>query len=163
MLGFFPFNKVFQRGGLVNKGRMAIAVAFIALAASWVAGCGGGNDETLTKAEYVRQGNAICGKWQQARGDMFQSINQELKPPVTQKKKEDVILQLLAPYGTATEGLAELPLPDGAEKEAEAVVTAMEDGLAQAKANPGTLISSNVPFAKSNELAEDFGLTECRA
>lgn len=148
----------------MTKGLVAFIVALLALGVVLLSGCGGGSDEeSLTKAEYVRKGNAICGKWQQARGDMFRSINQELKPPVTQKKKEDVILQLLAPYETATEGLAELPLPDGAEKEAEAVVTAMEDGLAQAKANPGTLVSSNVPFAKSNELAEDFGLTECRA
>jgi hypothetical protein len=138
-------------------------VALFAFGVVLISGCGGSDEETITKAEYVRKGNAICGKWQQARGEMFQKVNQELKPPVTQKEKEDVVLRLLAPYGTATEDLAEVPLPDGAEEEAEAVVTAMEDGLAQAKANPGTLISSNVPFAKSNELAEDFGLTECRA
>ena len=144
----------------MNKGLIASMLALVALLAL-LTGCGGGDEETLTKAEYVRKGNAICGKWQQARGNLFRKMNQEVKPPVTQAKKEAVILTILKPYGTAVEELADLSLPEGDEKQAEKAVTAMEESYDQARANPGTLMSSSQPFSVANELADDYGLTEC--
>jgi hypothetical protein len=145
----------------VNKGRIASILGLVLLVILVVSGCGGGDEESLTKSEYVRKGNAICGKWQQARGDVFRKLNQELKPPVTQAKKEKAVLLVLSPYETAVEELAELSFPEKEGQKAEEVVEAMEDGVSQAKANPGTLMSSTLPFAKSNQLADDFGLTEC--
>jgi hypothetical protein len=147
----------------VKKGLSASLIALAVLAALSLSafGCGGGDEESLTKTEYVRKGNTICGKWQQARGNLFQELNQKIKPPITQAKKEKATLLILEPFETATEELADLPLPAGSEEKAEEVVQAMEDGISQGKANPGTLLSSTLPFEKANKLAEGYGLTEC--
>jgi len=145
----------------VNKGAIGSIVGLAILVALLVVGCGGGSDETVTKSDFVRQGNAICGKWQQARGQAFREVNSKFKPPVTQAKREEAILFVLEPYEDAIEGLKELDPPAGEEEEVEAIIDAMEEGFNQAKANPGTLVSSSAPFSKGNKLTEEYGLKEC--
>lgn len=142
---------------------MGAVVGLVLLVGLLAAGCGGSSEESLTKDDFVRKANAICGKWQQERGRAFREVSTKFKPPVTQAKREKAILFVLEPYGEAVEGLAELPPPKGEEKQVEAMITAMEDAFAQAEANPGTLISSSAPFNKPNKLAEDYGLKECTA
>ena len=145
----------------MNKGAIGSIVGLAILVALLVVGCGGGSDETVTKSDFVRQGNAICGKWQQARGQAFREVNSKFKPPVTQAKREEAILFVLEPYEDAIEGLKELDPPAGEEEEVEAIIDAMEEGFNQAKANPGTLVSSSAPFSKGNKLTEEYGLKEC--
>jgi hypothetical protein len=148
----------------VNKGRKIVIVVLAALAAFMAFGCGGGGDEeSLTKAEYVRKGNAICGKWQQARGALFGKFNKQLGPSVTKAKREKAILMILKPYETASLDLAELPPPEGEEKKVQAITAAMEAAFTEAKENPATLLRSSAVFEKPNTLAEDYGLKECKA
>lgn len=132
------------------------------LAVVFLASCGsGGGGETVTKADFVRQGNAICGKWQQARTKLFSEITQKLKPPITQAKQEKAILLILQPYEDALQGLKELDPPAGDEAKVEEMIGAIENGVAQAHADPAAQISSGVAFNKSNRLLEDYGLKEC--
>lgn len=146
----------------MNKGAIGSIVGLAILLALLTVGCGGGgSDETVTKADFVRQGNAVCGKWQQARGQAFREVNSKFKPPVTQAKREKAILFVLEPYEDAFEGLKELEPPAGEEEKVEAIIDAMEEGWNQAKANPGTLVSSSAPFSKANKLTEEYGLKEC--
>lgn len=146
----------------MNKGAIGSIVGLAALAILVAVGCGGGgSDETVTKADFVRQGNAICGKWQQARTAAFSEINQKFKPPVTQAKREEAVLFVLKPYEKAIQGLKELDPPAGEEAKVEAMLDAADKAWAQAKADPSALISSGVAFAKSNKLFEAYGLKEC--
>ena len=149
-----------MKGKRVNKGAIGSIVGLAVLVVLLLAGCGGGG-ETVTKSDFVRQGNAVCGKWQQARGDRFREINSKFKPPVTQAKREKAILYVLEPYGDAIEGLKELDPPAGEEEKVEAMINAMEEGLKQGQANPGSLISSSTAFAKGNKLTKEYGLKEC--
>ena len=142
----------------MSKGAIGSIVGLAVLVALLAAGCGSsGGEESLSKQDFVRKANAICGKWQQERGERFREASSKFKPPVTQAKREKAILLVLAPYGKAAESVAELPPPEGEEEKVEAISTAMEEAYAQAQANPGTLISSSAPFNKANELAEDYG------
>lgn len=147
---------------MVNKGAIRSIVGLAVLVALLVAGCGGGSDETVTKSDFVRQGNAVCGKWQQARGDAFREVNSKFKPPVTQAKREKAILFVLEPYGDAIEGLKELDPPAGEEAKVEAMIDAAEEAFERAQADPGSLISSGAAFSKSNQLFEEYGLKECK-
>lgn len=148
----------------MSKGRKSSIMVLAAFAAAFIAiGCGGEDEEALTKVEYVRKGNAICGKWQQARGALFGKFNKQLGPSVTKAKREKAILVILKPYETATQDLAELPLPDGEEKKVEAITAAMEAAFTEAKKNPAALLRSSAVFEKPNTLAEDYGLKECKA
>jgi len=148
---------------MVSKGAIGSFVGLAVLVVLVAAGCGGGgSDETVTKADFVRQGNAVCGKWQQARTSAFSEVNQKFKPPITQAKREKAVLIVLKPYEDAIQGLKELDPPAGEEEKVEAMIKSMEEGWAQAQADPGSLISSGVAFAKSNKLLEDYGLKECK-
>lgn len=148
---------------MVSKGAIGSILGLAVVAVLMAAGCGGGgSDETVTKADFVRQGNAICGKWQQARGKAFQEVSAKFKPPVTQAKKEKAVLLILQPYEDAIEGLKELDPPQGEEEKVEAMIEAMEEGWEQGQANPGTLLSSEAPFVKANKLVEEYGLKECK-
>jgi hypothetical protein len=146
---------------MVKKGAIGSILGLVLLAALSAAGCGGGGGETVTKSDFVRQGNAICGKWQQARTKNFSEVNQKFKPPLTQAKREKAVLFILAPYEDAMEGLKELDPPAGEEEKVEAIIDALDKAWAQAQADPSALISSGVAFKKSNELLEDYGLDEC--
>jgi hypothetical protein len=133
------------------------------LAALFSAGCGGGGEESLTKAEYVRKGNTICGKWQQARGVLFGKFSDEVKPPFTLAKREKAYLMILKPYQTAANELGELPPPDGEEKKVKAIVAAMKGTASKAQADPAGLVKGQISFEQPNQLAESYGLKECKA
>lgn len=145
---------------------IGIILGVLAIAASLiVAGCGGSSSESLTKAEYVRKGNAICGKWQQGRTELFEEFAAEFEKNGTEPTdadKEKALVKLMQPYEEATSKLAELDPPDGEEAKVNAMVAAMEKAASQVKANPQSVISSSVPFIKPNKLAEAYGLKECR-
>lgn len=139
-----------------------VGLAVLAIVLAVGAGCGGSdNGEELSKADFVRKGNAICGKWQQARSDRFREVNAKFKPPITQAKREKAILQVVEPYEDAIQGLKELEPPAGEEEKVEAMIDAAEEAWNKAQANPGTLLSSGATFKKSNVLLEEYGLTEC--
>jgi len=147
---------------MVSKGAIGSIVGLAVLALLAVGCGGGGSDETVTKSDFVRQGNAVCGKWQQARGDAFREVNSKFKPPVTQAKREKAILFVLEPYGDAIQGLNELEPPAGEEAKVEAMIGAAEEAFDRAQADPGSLISSGAAFNKSNQLFEEYGLKECK-
>lgn len=134
------------------------------LAVVFLSACGGGDSDSdsLTKADFVRKGNAICGKWQQARGTRFSEVSTQFKPPITDAKREKAVLFVLEPYEEAIEGLSELSPPAGEEKKIEAMIEAMEEAMARTKADPRSATTSGIAFRKSNELVEDYGLKECK-
>jgi hypothetical protein len=126
-------------------------------------GCGGGgDDESLTKAEYVKEANAICRKALNQKEKVIAEATEKLPDKVSASTKEKVVLEAFAPYEKATEELAELGKPEGQEEKAEALVEAMEDGAEKVKASPTTLLVSDLPVRKANKMAEDFGVDRCR-
>jgi hypothetical protein len=71
-----------------------------------------------------------------------------------------VVEHLVAPVGTMAEELGGLGPPKGDEKQVAAIVKAFEAGVAKLEADP---LASNAPsaFAKADELAAAYGLTDC--
>jgi len=127
----------------------------------FLAACGSGGGEELTKADFVRKGNAICGKWQQERAKRVGEVSTRFKPPYTSHEKETAILFLLRPYETTIEELKELSPPSGQEKEVGAMIKAMEKGVGRMHANPTAAVNSIKTFQDSNRKAEANGLKEC--
>ena len=144
-------------GKALIGGLLAVALGLVL----FLAACGGGEEETLTKADYVRKGNTVCGKWQQARGERFGALNAKFKPPYSPQEKKEAVLFLLGPYQIAIDGLNELPPPSGEDQKVEKIIGAMEEGMARLRANPTVAVRSIETFKKGNELAESYGLKEC--
>ncbi len=145
----------------------ALLTVCIALAAVLgIAGCGG-DDETsasLTRAEYVKQGNAVCKKAQDERTKALEEAIKTAKPGEELDKagKENLVDTALVPqYQEMAKGLDELGTPEGDEAKAEDLVEAMEKSLKDVEAEPLEAFETVKQFAKANAIAEDFGLTNC--
>jgi hypothetical protein len=146
---------------MVNKGAIGSLLGLVAIAMLLAVGCGGG-DETVAKADFVREGNAVCGKWQEARSKRFREVSARFKPPATQAKQEKVILFLVEPYEDSLHKLKDLEPPSGEAKQVEAMINLAEEALKQGQASPGTLLSGSGMFNKSNEAFESYGLEKCK-
>lgn len=153
----------------MSKRFVALLAALAALALI-VAGCGGGSDSTestsaLSKAEFVKQGNAICAKGNKEINEGFEEFVKEnglskTKAPSKAVQEEAVETVLIPKISKELENIRALGPPD---KEAEAVLDAAEEALEKGEEDPIQFLKeeSAGPFAKANKLAREYGLTKC--
>jgi hypothetical protein len=153
----------------VSKPFIALLAALAAISMI-AAGCGGGSDSTdstssLTKAEFVKQGNAICAKGNKEIQEGFEEFEKEhgsQKQPTKAELSEAVETIVLPAVRQQVEGVKALPAPSGEEAEVEAITDAAEEALEQGEEDPASLTTEKAdPFAKANELANEYGLTKC--
>jgi hypothetical protein len=130
----------------------ALAIALIA------AGCGGsGESAPLKKPQFVTQANSICRNAEAERDTALReaaSSNPEVAALATETA--------LPPIQKMTEELGELGPPVGHEKEVGAIIGAFEKGIKSVEANPSDVASDVSAFTRANELAEEYGLTDCQ-
>lgn len=147
----------------MRKVTIAAAVAVLAALSLVILGCGS-DDSTasLTKAQYVKQGNAICKKGEEQRTALLQSATENVNREFTKAEKEKVVMTVFVPpYRQTINKLKELPLPEGDEEKAEAIIEAMEESAKKVEADPLKGLESLAQFEKANKLASDYGLTNC--
>jgi hypothetical protein len=150
----------------VSKGALGLIACILAALSLLFAGCGGGDDETssLTKAQFVKQGNALCKKAEEEKGKAIKSLVAKLNPRAqfTMERKEQLVVTIiLPPYEQTTEDLQNLGAPEGDEEKVEAIVKAREEAAKKTKADPGVAVTSTREFVDANKLATDYGLTSC--
>jgi hypothetical protein len=117
--------------------RYGCTIAVVLLGAGAGAGCGGDDEEPLSKAEYIKQGDAICKK-AQAEGKK-------------DRRRSEALL----------EELRDLPAPEGDEDTLNGIYDGIEEGLEKIEDNPTILLSEDNPFEKASQEAEDYGFEEC--
>jgi hypothetical protein len=147
----------------VKKGSVFLFSGVLVLAALVFAGCGGGDETTsLSKAEFVKQANAICKEAEQERLNLFKQVTASVSPDASKKVRDKALHEIIvAPYEGAAEEIESLGAPSGDEATIEALVEAMEASLRKVEKNPRLIASSTVQFAESNKMANDYGLTNC--
>ena len=156
----------------MSKRIITMLVALVALAAV-AAGCGDDEDagaETLTKAEFIKRGDAMC----QRANKEFQ---RDLQALGTENRKKGVTGRTLREEGieisekiflpntqSRADRLAAIPPPSGDEGEIEAIVKAIERGIAKGEEDPNTLFNQNAyPFDEANQLQQKYGFKVCGA
>lgn len=149
---------------------MAIAISVLALAAV-AAGCGGGDDSgdssstTLTKAEFIKEADAICVKGNEAIEEEVEDFavdNDVDTENPTKEQQEEVIADVVAPGTRAqVEEISELGAPSGDEETIEAMVEAVETASTELEDDPGQLLEEGNPLAEGSKLAREYGLKEC--
>jgi hypothetical protein len=157
----------------VRKSLIGLLAAGAAIAMI-VGGCGGGDDTTegtasagLRKAQFVKQGNAICAKASKELNGEVQKFFKENgvaeNERPTSAELTEVAEELVTPIiGQEIEEIRELGAPDGEEKQVDKILSAAEEGVEKGEKNPDSLLEENGgPFAKANELAIDYGLNVC--
>jgi hypothetical protein len=134
-----------------------------------VAGCGGGETSggedtgasTLTKAQFLRLGNAICAKGNEEIDAVYgryagklpgeakmNQVAQEIVPPVRRK----VVRRLRA-----------LDPPPREEKRVEAILAAMEEGIEKGEEDAASLRAAGPAYAfwRAYNMEIDYGLVKC--
>lgn len=128
---------------------------------------GGEGSSSLTKAELIKQGDAICKKGNEdveGEANEFAKENGiDVNKPST-SDQEDVISEVIGPaIMRQAEKIGELGAPSGEEEEVEAVVAAVEAGAEEAEQAPGSILNGKGggPFAEANKLASAYGFKVC--
>jgi len=127
-----------------------------------VSACGGSDEEALTKAEFVKEANAICVSATKERTKILNELVKQVDPNQNLQAQQEQALKMVLPtYEGAAEKIDELGAPEGDEQKVDAIVVAMEGAADQARANPQTVVVSGIPFKEANELAAKYGLDAC--
>lgn len=138
-----------------------------AIAAIAVAGCGSSSNSTsgataLTKAEFLKQGNAICKKGNQQINAAANKLFGGKKPSSAEETKFGQSTAIPSVQSQIS-GVEALSAPSGDESTVKAITDAAQKALDKAKANQSLLNASNTagPFAEADKLAKAYGLTAC--
>jgi len=139
------------------------AILAIGLVATGCGSSGASSSPPLTKAGFIKKGDAICEKVPNRYQARLKSLpkNQKSKSPQAAKEEEG-LKAAVPPLRTATTELEELSAPTGDEQQAEAIVAALEKGADGIEASPGSELSGpKPPMAKFQKLTKKYGLKAC--
>lgn len=152
----------------MNKAFLAAAAALVAIAAL-VAGCGGGDsttDETvtLTKAEFISQGDAICkeaNEENEAEAEEFAEENGFTLEKASKDQLEEAVAEVLVPsLNQQMEELDALGAPEGDEDQVEEIIVSVEDAAEEIEDDP-SLVFEEKTLRKPGQLAAAYGFKVC--
>lgn len=143
---------------------LLVLALFCAAIALTVAGCGGGDDTTtsLTKAQFVKQANALCAKYnERMAADYTQYAEENFKGEPSPALAEEAVAKTTIPASEEElEDLRSLPVPGGEEKKVEALLERRQEALEKIEDEPLFKVAGD-PFEEFNQPLTDYGLTEC--
>lgn len=149
---------------VLTAGSLCLVIVGLSLA---LAACGSSDDSAtaLTKAEFLKQGNAICRKGNEEIGKAAEKQFPRSGGRPSPKETEQFASQTIIPnIENQVQEISELAAPEGDEEQVEAIVTEAEASIAKVSEDPSLIVDekgNEDPFAKTNELADEYGLTVC--
>ena len=140
-----------------------IASIFGALAVSLIAGCGSSGDSStssLTKAEFIKRGDAICGK---VKSQLEAELQAAYKKSAKAENLAKVIKSSAPPaYNAMIEELQDLGIPAGDEEQINAILDETTKGVEEIESADSKLGSGRLPaIERANKLAAEYGFTLC--
>jgi hypothetical protein len=139
----------------VQRGIVGVVVGLAVAVA--VAGCGG--DDSLTKAEFVEQGNEICRVQVKEKNDFLEAAFKDPKQ-MKPSNRDKLLEETLVPLRKMVTELEALESPEEAAKAAEAVVSELDEVLKEVEKDPSIALGKD-PFSKARGEATKYGLSEC--
>ena len=152
----------------MNKALLAAVAVLVALAAL-VAGCGGGDETTdetvtLTKAEFIKQGDAICKEGNdqsEEEAEEFAEENGFTLEKASDEQLEEAVSEVLVPsLNQQAEEIDALGAPEGDEEQIEELVSSLETAAEEIEGDPGLVFEEEV-LVEPEELAQDYGFKVC--
>lgn len=156
----------------MNKRLIALFACLVPFALI-AAGCGSSDNTestatALTKAEFLKQGNAICAKGNEEIEEEFETFvkksNLKKSEEPSNAEKEEIAENILIPkIQQQIDGIRALGAPEGEEEQVEEILDAAEEALNKVEEDPVAFISeeNNQAFEKVNQLSREYGLTVC--
>ena len=145
-----------------------VVLALVALAAI-VAGCGSDDSDTtatesLTKAEFIKQGDAICKKGNdQSEGEAeeFAEENDFTLEKASKEQLEEAVAEVLVPnLNQQVEDIRALGVPEGDEEQVEEILDSLEGAASEIEDDPGMVFDGEV-LEKPGKLAGAYGFEVC--
>jgi hypothetical protein len=153
----------------LNKAFLSAIAVLVALAAL-VAGCGGGDETTdsatvtLTKTEFIKQGDAICkeaNEENETEAEEFAEENDFTLEKASKDQLEEAVAEVLVPsLNQQVEELDALGAPKGDEDQVEEIIVSLEDATGEIEDDP-SLVFEEKTLEKPNQLAEAYGFKVC--
>jgi hypothetical protein len=150
----------------VSKPLIALITAIGAISLI-VAGCGSDDESSaLTKAEFVKQADAICAKGDKQDQEEFEAFAKERnldegKEP-SKAVQEEAVSEIVIPgVRQQIEEIDDLEAPEGDEVKVEEIVTSVEEGLDELEEDPTLLFGGGNPLGAGSKLARDYGMEKC--
>jgi hypothetical protein len=151
-------------GGLALVGILSVGLV--------LAACGSSNNNStsttaaLTKAEFVKKGNAICKKGNQQINKVANQTFTKKKypngPPPKSVQVKFATDTVIPSIQSQINGIKALGAPKGDETKVNAIITSAQGALDQAKKDPTILLQNGPgPFKQTNKLTNAYGLTVC--
>jgi hypothetical protein len=137
------------------------------------AGCGSSDNTestattALTKAEFLKKGNAICAQGNKEINEGFEAFfegsNLKKNEEPSKAQKEEAAETILIPaIRKDVDSIRALGAPEGEEEQVEEILDAAEEALEKLETEPAAAIDeSNHAFVKVNKLSREYGLTVC--
>jgi hypothetical protein len=146
------------------------ALFLCALAGALAVGCGGSS--SLSKAEFIKQGDAICLKGNKKKGAALEAFLLKSgagpnKPLTLKQAAYETTKVLMPPIQAMAEELNELGAPAGEEAKVEAITDGVEkavtasDDEAEAWLKNGKIGQYNDPFEDVAKLSAGYGFKNC--
>jgi hypothetical protein len=142
-------------------------VALMAFAAWGLAsgcGSGGGEESTITGADFVSQGNEICLETTKAQHDALVQLGKEAKEGKIPSQGRTGELALVKAIASSVESMIdqfeELGAPHGKEQSVNAMLTEYEAVAEEAQAEPKKFFTSK-GFVVADHSASQLGLVRC--
>jgi len=137
-----------------------------------VAGCGSSSDSTSTettatisKAEFVAKGNAVCVKGEKAQEAEINAYVKkhglENKKPTTAQQVELVETVFAPNIQSQIDGVKALGAPSGKEQQVSSALELSQQTLEKIEANPELVFGNNDAFAAAGKQLHALGLKKC--
>jgi hypothetical protein len=134
-------------------------------------GCGEGDSAgdttaSISKAQFVKQANAICAK---TNRELVDSSEEFLNTKILRESKSLTKAQVIAlsklalpPITEQVEELRALGAPAGDEGKVDAILSAAEEAIEKGERDPAAIYGADGgAFAKANQLSSAYGLEKC--
>jgi hypothetical protein len=145
----------------VSKGVFGIIVGALAVALV-AAGCGSGGSDPVTKAEYVKEANAVCDRGERERSEAISEYGETTNQSLPQKQLQKGLVEAALPsYQNLSSELSALPVPKEGAKQVEEFDRAFGAAVEAMEARWHVAIDNPALFGEANDIAEKIGATEC--
>lgn len=148
----------------MNFKAIAAAAGVVAFALSLMAlGCGSSEPTPLSRAAFSKQANSICKEAMNGREASLTAAAKSASKSEGSSEAEVaklVVEVALPPVQDMAEDLDGLGSPVKDEKQVEAMIAALENGVEKSEEAPLRAVSG-ITFSRANDLAVAYGLNEC--
>jgi hypothetical protein len=141
---------------------LTVASAIVALGCSNSSGA----TSSITKAQLLKQGDAICGKADDIEYEESVEYEEKHKKELKGKSRDFIFTKIMLEVGfpsilTEKEELEALGTPPGDEKQLEKIFVGIEKAVKLARKEPRSANDPDGPFEGVDKLAHRYGFRSC--